>query len=193
MPCTRNYVATNGWLSKVRNRLTPGTASEPLLQKGSKHTLSFPSMLSAPEAVFAENVRKEAPLATPHAVVEDLEEICGCAEHTPTVVAPVSGVQRPAGSAGSTRRVQGLRVWVGCCAGQSSSAHCKVSRQYKQGHCVTPSVLLSKYPGDTQCHSTPPPPPGPAGGGGGGGGGVGWGGDTVTPSAASSIRPTDTR
>jgi hypothetical protein len=40
-PCTRDYVATNGWLSKFRNRLASGTARNPCFKQGSKRTLSF--------------------------------------------------------------------------------------------------------------------------------------------------------
>jgi hypothetical protein len=44
-PCTRDYVATNGWLSKGSNRLTSGTARNPCFKKAQKCTLSVPSTL----------------------------------------------------------------------------------------------------------------------------------------------------
>jgi hypothetical protein len=36
-PCTRDYVATNGWLSKGRNRLTSGTARNPCFKRLKTH------------------------------------------------------------------------------------------------------------------------------------------------------------
>jgi hypothetical protein len=36
-PCTRDYVATNGWLSKGRNRLTSGTARNPCFKRLTKN------------------------------------------------------------------------------------------------------------------------------------------------------------
>jgi hypothetical protein len=44
-PCTRDYVATNGWLSKGCNRLTSGTARNPCFKKAQIFTLSVPSTL----------------------------------------------------------------------------------------------------------------------------------------------------
>jgi hypothetical protein len=41
----RDYVATNGWLSKGCNRLTSGTARNPCFKKAQKRTLSVPSTL----------------------------------------------------------------------------------------------------------------------------------------------------
>jgi hypothetical protein len=36
-PCTRDYVAMNGWLSKGRNRLTSGTARNPCFKRLKTH------------------------------------------------------------------------------------------------------------------------------------------------------------